>query len=683
MFFILRSALICWFLFSILNPSFCQSNYDYDDGPYIFEKADSFDLFWVSDGKLKEMSLLQDEAFVFSEEGLPSVDFNFFRTPEKSNYQFDSISRFVAISDVHGQYDLMVKLLQVHQVIDSSLNWIYGDGHLVILGDIFDRGDKVMDCLWFIYQLEQKAKASNGKVHMLLGNHELMVLHGDIRYVHPKYRYTMGVTQKVYPDLFLDNSILGKWLRSKPIYIRINDVGFVHGGFSKSIIEKENDLNTINELFLNDIIPSKSIEEDSTSLLSELYFDNGPLWYRGYANPEGFDSTQLKFILDRLDLGHIVVGHTSMPRIVSRNHNRIFLIDSSIKFGKSGEILVYENDHFYSAKLDGSLNELTAIRQKANRENTTFKYVYDQAARDLTVRIDTDLDKLLSADDEVYQAASLIAIHNREENRKWNIRIRQRGNMRKKLCKYPPFKIDFVKSDLEASGFVRNDKLNLISVCEDNKQGEQALYREEMIYHLYGYIDTLALRTRLVNIELMDFGKMKKGLVGFFVEDDDNFESRTDAKIIEYGVIYSAGLDRDMYLKMGMFQYMIRNTDWSIGNRHNVKIVHDQKSLRVRAIPYDFDYSGLVNQSYAVPFESFPINRVTSPYFIPKRVSYNELLELKLFFGELKFKWKNHVKNSKYLDKKSKKRFYKYIDDFYKVLENEDKWKKAFRYIPN
>ncbi|HBN90745.1 MAG TPA: metallophosphoesterase, partial [Rheinheimera sp.] len=84
-------------------------------------------------------------------------------------YQTDTVA---VISDIHGQYDLMKKLLSAHAVVNADANWSFGQGHLVVIGDVMDRGDKVTEILWWLYQLEQQAEAAGGKVHLLLGNHE-------------------------------------------------------------------------------------------------------------------------------------------------------------------------------------------------------------------------------------------------------------------------------------------------------------------------------------------------------------------------------------------------------------------------------------------------------------------------------------------------------------------------------
>ncbi|NOK24222.1 metallophosphoesterase, partial [Corallococcus carmarthensis] len=95
--------------------------------------------------------------------------------------------RIVALSDIHGQYGLLVRLLRAHQVIDAQDRWALGKDTLVIAGDVFDRGPQVTEAFWLLYGLQQQAAAAGGAVHFVLGNHETMVLYDDLRYVNPKY----------------------------------------------------------------------------------------------------------------------------------------------------------------------------------------------------------------------------------------------------------------------------------------------------------------------------------------------------------------------------------------------------------------------------------------------------------------------------------------------------------------
>ena len=97
-----------------------------------------------------------------------------------ADWRFTGVERVVAVSDVHGAYDAMITTLTKAGVLNEEQSWGGGATHLVITGDILDRGPdsrKVMDLLM---RIEGEALDAGGRVHLLLGNHEVMNLVGDL-----------------------------------------------------------------------------------------------------------------------------------------------------------------------------------------------------------------------------------------------------------------------------------------------------------------------------------------------------------------------------------------------------------------------------------------------------------------------------------------------------------------------
>lgn len=190
-------------------------------------------------------------------------------------WRFEGVDRVVAISDIHGAYGAMVEALQRAQVIDDELSWVARDAHLVIVGDTLDRGPDSRSAMDLLMQLEAEAAAVGGKVHVLNGNHEVMNLVGDLRYVssaeyaafadeellEERERWFAAYSQRRasgdkspealraifnqrYPPgffahrrAFSSNGKYGNWLLSKPVVVVINQTAFVHGGLSPMIGE--------------------------------------------------------------------------------------------------------------------------------------------------------------------------------------------------------------------------------------------------------------------------------------------------------------------------------------------------------------------------------------------------------------------------------------------------------------
>lgn len=319
-----------------------------NDGPYVFEKGKKQLVKWVEDSLVKKKTLSAKNYSKFKSKDEkyfnPKYLFSGYTNEDIGKFEFEGVEKIAALSDIHGQYDLFIKILRNNGIIDDQNQWIFGKGHFVIVGDVFDRGDKVQECLWFIYQLEQQAAEAGGKVHYLLGNHEVMVLTGDLRYIHDKYHQTEQLFQMPYWQIFGPESELGAWLRTKPVTIRINDIQFVHGGLSPALAVSKFSVAEINDAFSNKIIdatPQDSIYNDPR--INFLNKSQGPIWYRGYFRDDNFNESLLDTVLDYFGVERIVVGHTSQDSVKSLYHDKVIVVDSSIKLGESGEILFVEN----------------------------------------------------------------------------------------------------------------------------------------------------------------------------------------------------------------------------------------------------------------------------------------------------------------------------------------------------
>ncbi|PCH77718.1 MAG: metallophosphoesterase [Flavobacteriaceae bacterium] len=297
-----------------------------NDGPYVFINAYNLEIKKITQGKVSSET---NDLDAYVTRFYPSISV------------YKDIDTIVALSDVHGQHDLALKILQNNQVIDLNHHWNLGKGHFVICGDIFDRGPKVTDFLWFIYHLEKEAEKAGGKVHFLLGNHEFMVLNNDRRYIHPKYKITEKLLDKTYGELFGKETVLGRWIRSKSTILKINDNLFMHGGISETFLEETFDIESINDEFRNAIgLDPKAIK--GSSFYKRYLGKNSPIWYRGYFKNK-LSPEQIDGILNQLDVQHIIVGHTSQKKVKQLYNHKIYAVDSSIKNGEYGEILIIEN----------------------------------------------------------------------------------------------------------------------------------------------------------------------------------------------------------------------------------------------------------------------------------------------------------------------------------------------------
>ena len=189
-------------------------------------------------------------------------------------WHFSGVKRIVALSDIHGAYDALVATFQEAGVIDNSLAWNGAETHVVITGDLLDRGPESRRVMDLIMRLEREAPLAGGQMHLLLGNHEVMNLIGDLRYVsvpeyaafsdeesaqereqwYQQFRRSQPADadeltvraefdEKAPPGFFghrhafRNDGTYGKWLLEKPLMIVINDTAFVHGGVPPYVAE--------------------------------------------------------------------------------------------------------------------------------------------------------------------------------------------------------------------------------------------------------------------------------------------------------------------------------------------------------------------------------------------------------------------------------------------------------------
>lgn len=250
---------------------------------------------------------------------------------------FKNVDSIYVVGDVHGRYDQLINLLLKSEMIDTDLNWTGGNSHLVFLGDLFDRGDDVTKVLWFIYELEEKAKEAGGKVHLVLGNHEIMIMSKDLRYLSRK-EASIPIAHKVTYDYLFHptKSLLGSWLTSKTSVLKIDNAIFAHGG----IVELEtNSIKGYNEL-VNDQIKTPMFLDimqeypDSTKydpiawdkMRYFFYREDGPFWFRGYVQSDTL-APQLKSMLRNFDSKVHVVAHTTQKTITSRYDGKLLTTD--------------------------------------------------------------------------------------------------------------------------------------------------------------------------------------------------------------------------------------------------------------------------------------------------------------------------------------------------------------------
>jgi len=275
-----------------------------------------------------------------------------------SSCEWEGVERVVAVGDVHGAYDRYVEMLTVAGVIDANGRWAGGSTHFVQLGDVVDRGPDSRKALDFLRRLEREAQSAGGRVHVLLGNHEVARMLGDLRLTAlAEYEAFAASGSEALRERFLqtlkpaerDEALkqtplgqiemrqafgrdgeYGKWLRQLPVTVKINGIVFVHGGISPAVAPLG--CSAINDQVRREL--TSDLDKTRTAPLASLAARvDGPLWYRGLAQEPDAFAPQVTEILSKMGARAIVIGHTvsTTGRIGTRFDGRVVQIDTGMQ----------------------------------------------------------------------------------------------------------------------------------------------------------------------------------------------------------------------------------------------------------------------------------------------------------------------------------------------------------------
>ncbi|MCA0383069.1 MAG: metallophosphoesterase [Bacteroidetes bacterium] len=266
-------------------------------------------------------------------------------------------AQMLFISDIEGNPATLLSLLKAAGVVDAHLNWTFGKGHVAFIGDFVDRGPAVQETLLLAYYIEQLAAKAGGKLHFILGNHEIMHLAGDSSYAHPQYLEQAKAMGMHYADVLGQSSMHGQWLMTKNVAEKIGPFLVVHGGISPYVNSMQPSLTQLNELArpLYRDTTGEGPDLPSTITISEY----GPFWYRGYytgnlkASVATVDSTLRLF-----GVKHIITGHTVVSKQISSHFSgKVINIDVPHAAGQS-EALLWKDDQFFRVLPNGDRQPL-------------------------------------------------------------------------------------------------------------------------------------------------------------------------------------------------------------------------------------------------------------------------------------------------------------------------------------
>lgn len=200
-----------------------------------------------------------------------------------------------------------------------------------------------------------------------------------------------------------------------------------------------------------------------------------------------------------------------------------------------------------------------------------------------------------------------------------DVEVTTRGFSRLELCAFPPLRLNLKRSQVPGTVFAGQNRLKLVTLCRDQASYVQYLELEYLAYRIYNLVTEYGFRVRKAAMRYVD---SERGDVveapAFFIEHIDGVAERVGMHELEVPALSLAELEPRRQADLGVFQYLIGNTDWSAiapadGEDccHNMSVVAPREGRAgAVSVPYDFDQTGLVNASYARPSEQLRIRTV-------------------------------------------------------------------------
>jgi hypothetical protein len=302
----------------------------------------------------------------------------------------------------------------------------------------------------------------------------------------------------------------------------------------------------------------------------------------------------------------------------------------------------------------------------------SFRLFEDDKIIDITLRFDLSTYFRKKPKEDYLNANITFHLSNTDSVSR-NIRLRTRGVFRNQYCMFPPIELNFKKADFGYSDLNRISKLKLVPQCSSGKENEDYVLREYLTYKLFNVLTDTSFRVRLLKINYIDPQKNKKPVVqyGFFIEPVEMLTARTNCMQIKSHTLNQKNIVPKIMDRLAIFNFMIGNYDWSVPGLHNILVIKtlnfDSSGLGI-AIPHDFDWTGLVNASYAIPAEIVGTKNVRERLFLGvcrSKDVYQKDLDL---FSAKKEAFYRVINEFPHVNDKAKKDMTGYLDEFFDQL---------------
>ncbi len=270
-----------------------------------------------------------------------------------------------------------------------------------------------------------------------------------------------------------------------------------------------------------------------------------------------------------------------------------------------------------------------------------------------------------------------------------DIRTRGRYRQQKDVCPFAPLRLDFKKGQTKDTLFHKTDKVKLVTHCRDaSERYSQGVLKEYLAYRILNTMTDRSFRVRLLRVTYVDTDGKKKDRVnfGFLIEHNERLAKRLDMEVSDQRSTTVAALDGSHTNVGSVFQFLIGNTDFSpiLGASgepccHNYVLLRPADGGALLSVPYDFDMSGIVSAKHATPNPRFRLRNVRQRLYRGRCANNRHLDDTLQAYRDRRPDIDRLVTESRHMSKGTRKFVSKYIDEFYKTINNPKTVKSRLR----
>jgi hypothetical protein len=326
--------------------------------------------------------------------------------------------------------------------------------------------------------------------------------------------------------------------------------------------------------------------------------------------------------------------------------------------------------------LPGINSESCAQKPVRDTSKVSFRLFEGDSPLEISLRLDLSTYFKTKPQEEYLKVNMTIHLSNTDSISR-DIRLRTRGAFRNQYCRFAPIELNFKKTDFGYSDLNSISKLKLAPQCGTGKQNEDYLLREYLTYKLFNVLTDTSFRVRLLTVNYIDTEKKRKPIrqYAFFIEPVEMITARTNTVQIKAHTLTQRNIIPKIMDRFALFNYMIGNYDWAVPNQHNVLVLkplaYDTLGMAI-AVPHDFDWTGLVNATYAIPAEIVGTETVRERLFqgiCRSKAVYQKDLEMLL---NKKEEFYRVINEFPYLNTNAKKDMTGYLDGFFNQITGKN-----------